>query len=105
MGVNTGETTMRKLSLRSLKNKSNGANQFDPDQELTEREAEEYARQRGFHLPVSRLQQSRVGRCTGPKFLKKDGWSVRYTPRFLNESINSRETRVVDPAEFVGELS
>ena len=105
MGANTGEAIMKKLPLRSLKNKSNGTSHFRPNQELTEHEAEEYALSRGFHLPVSRLQQSRVGRCTGPRFLKKDGWGVRYTQRFLDEYIDGRETRVVDPAEIIAEAS
>lgn len=105
MGANTGEAIMKKLPLRSLKNKSNGTNHFRPNQELTEHEAEEYARQRGFHLPVSRLQQSRVGRCTGPKFLKKDGWCVRYTPQFIDEYIDARRSYVVDPADLMAAAS
>lgn len=74
--------------------------------ELTEVEAAEYAlAQYGFHLPISRLQQSRIGRCHGPKFIKKDGWAVRYLPKHIDEYIAANRSRVVDPAELVAEAS
>lgn len=77
------------------------AHSLDPDRELTEREAEEYAFDaHDLHLPVSKLQRSRIGLCSGPKYLKIDGWGVRYTPRFIDEYVMSRRSHVVDPADL-----
>ena len=72
------------------------------DQELTVTAAEEYARDRhGFNLTAGRLQQSRVGRCAGPKYIKKEGCHIRYTPRFLDEYIEANKPRVIDPAKRI----
>ena len=72
------------------------------EDELTQAYAEY---KHGFHLPVRRLQQSRIGRCAGPKFRKVDGWHVEYTPRFIDEYIKSRQRRVVDPADLMAAAS
>ena len=76
------------------------------DQDLTETEAEEYARDRhGFNLTIGRLQQSRVGKCTGPKYIKKDGFHVRYTRRFIDEYVEENKPRVIDPGQRFAEVS
>ena len=76
------------------------------DQELTETEAVAYARDRhGFNLTAGRLQQSRVGRCAGPKYIKKEGFHIRYTPRFLDEYIEANKPRVIDPSERMAAVS
>lgn len=88
------------------RSKVNGANRLDPDEPLNEQQAQAYAEDKhGFHLPVSRLQQSRIGRCAGPKFRKVDGWHVEYTPRFIDEYIQARQRRVVDPADLMAAVS
>ena len=76
------------------------------DQELTETEAEEYARDRhGFNLTIGRLQQSHVGKCTGPKYIKKDGFHVRYTRSFIDEHVEANKPRVIDPSERMAAVS
>lgn len=102
MGATTGENVMAILPKRAKKKRQvTCSNDLDPDHELTELEAEEYSIKRGFHLSLSRLRMSRMNNppCNGPKFLKIDGWHVRYTPRFLDEYIDARQPRIVDPAE------
>ena len=75
---------------------------LDPDQEITERQASMYAEEVfGVQLPISRLQRSRIGLCPGPRFLKVDGWGVRYTPRLLDEYFQERQSCVVDPADLL----
>ena len=72
---------------------------LDPDQEMTDRQASVYAEQVfGVRLPTSRLQRSRIGLCPGPRYLKVDGWGVRYTPRLLDEYFQDRQSCVIDPA-------
>ena len=107
MGANTGENAMTKLPKRAKRrSKVNGTKRLDPDEPLNEQQAQAYAEDRhGFHLPVRRLQQSRIGRCTGPKFRKVDGWHVEYTPRFIDEYIQARLPRVVDPADRIAASS
>ncbi len=88
------------MTHRGKRDNRNGATKLDPQHELTEREAAEYAQGvHGFHMPVSKLQRSRIGLCSGPKYLKIDGWGVRYTPKFIDEYIDSRSSHVVDPAD------
>ena len=76
------------------------------DRQMTEAEAVEYARKRhGFTLPKSRLQQSRAGRCSGPKYIKKDGFHVCYTRRFIDEYVNANKPRIIDPTDRMAETS
>lgn len=90
------------MTHRGKRDSRNGATKLDAERELTEREAAEYADNvHGFHMPVSKLQRSRIGLCSGPKYLKIDGWGVRYTPRFIDEYIQSRRSHVVDPADRI----
>ena len=90
------------MTHRGKRDNRNGATKLDPQHELTEREAAEYAQGvHSFHMPVSKLQRSRIGLCSGPKYLKIDGWGVRYTPQFINEYIQSRRSHVVDPADRI----
>ena len=71
-----------------------------PDQEINEVQAEAYASKRhGFRLTVSRLRQSRAGKCAGPKYIKKDGFHIRYTPRFIDEYVEENKPRVIDPTD------
>lgn len=88
--------------------KANGKyNGLDPDQPLTELQAVEYARQRGFRrLTKNKLTQSRTEppRCPGPKFRRIDG-RIEYTPRFLEEYFEARKPQVIDPAERRREAS
>ena len=75
-------------------------------QELTETEAAAYAQARhGFKLTVGRLQQSRVGKCTGPKYIKKDGFHVRYTRCFIDEYVEANKPIVIDPADRMAVIS
>ena len=101
MGANNGRTEIMNLPLRSKKHLNTATLEcLDLDNLLTERDAEEYARnEHDFNLPVRRLQQSRVGRCAGPKYLVIDGWHVRYTRQFIDDYISKRQPRVVDPAD------
>lgn len=70
------------------------------DQELTETEAVEYALEtHDVDWTKSRLQQSRAGRCSGPKYIKKDGFHVRYTRRFIDEYVIANKPRIIDPAD------
>ena len=90
---------MTKLPKRRTANgKYNG---LEPDQSLTESQAVEYARARGFRLTRDKLAQSRMDppRCPGPKFRRIDGHWIEYTPRFLEEYFEARKPQVIDPAE------
>ncbi len=90
------------MTHRGKRDNRNGATRMDPENELTEREAAEYADSvHGFHMPVSKLQRSRIGLCSGPKYFKIDGWGVRYTPQFIDEYIQSRRSHVMDPADRI----
>lgn len=104
MGATTGENVMAILPKRVKKKRQvTCSNDLDPDHELTELEAEEYSIRRGCHLSLNRLRMSRMNNppCNGPKFLKIDGWHVRYTPRLLDEYIDARLPCVVDPADRI----
>ncbi len=92
---------MEKLPQRK---KSNG---FDPDEQLTEFEAVEYAESRGYRLPLGRLRMSRLTnpRSAGPRFLKVDGYHVRYTRQFIDEFIAACKPCVIDPAERMRKAS
>ena len=84
------------MTRRVKRDNRTGETKLDPKHELTEREAAEYAQSvHDFHIPISKLQRSRIGRCSGPKYLKIDGWGVRYTPQFIDEYIQSRRSHVV----------
>ena len=83
------ETNMTRQRLERMK----------ADQEINEVEAETYAlEQHGFRLTVSRLQQSRAGKCAGPKYIKMDGFHIRYTARFIDECVKANKPRVIDPS-------
>ena len=88
--------------MMTINNTKSRTKRLRRDQELTETEAEEYARDRqGFNLTAGRLQQSRVGRCAGPKYIKMDGFHIRYTPRFIDEYVKANKPRVIDPAKRI----
>ena len=92
--------------MMTINNTKSRTKRLRRDQELTETEAEEYAQARhGCNLTIGRLQQSHVGKCTGPKYIKKDGFHVRYTRRFIDEYVEANKPRVIDPSERMAAVS
>lgn len=73
---------------------------WDFDEYMTEHEAVEYSVDVGYPLTLSRLRASRMEwpTCVGPRF-EKVGRNVFYTPRYLDEFLDSIRPRVIDPAE------
>lgn len=96
---------------RKAKNrKTNGRfNGLDPDEQLTEKQAIEYAQKRGMSLSEARVRQSRMRkpRCYGPRYIKR-ARNVFYTPRFLEEffavaNVDTLRPKVIDPAKRMKE--
>lgn len=91
----------------SKRRKLNGKkhNALDPEAQLSEREASAYLKSHGVQRTVQRLRESRmrVPRCTGPKYVTRDGWHVHYTPRLLDQFIKQFEPQIIDPAERMKE--
>ena len=89
------------MNLKKRRKANGKCNGLDPDQPLTESEAVEYARHRGFRLTRDKLAQSRMNppRCPGPKFRRIDGRWIEYTVRFLEEYFEARKPQVIDPAK------
>ena len=89
---------MKKLPKRSKANaKYNG---LDPDEQLTPRQARDYAAKRGVHITLNALALLRRD-DRGPKYWKINGMWIRYTPRFLDPFIKAYRPRVVDPADHM----
>ena len=79
--------------------KTNG---FDPDEQLTPRQACAYAAERDVHLNTNILMLLRRD-GKGPQYLKINGRWIRYTRRYLDPFIKTRLPRVIRPARQMKE--
>ena len=68
-----------------------------PDQQLTDKQACEYAAARGVYISTNILKLLRRD-DKGPRYLRINGYYIRYTRRFLDPYIEARLPQVIVPA-------
>lgn len=90
---------MNKFAKRSTRSKTNGEyNGLAPHQQLTPRQACDYADECGVQINPNILSMYRRDGI-GPRYLVINGRWIRYTPKLLEPFLKAKKTREVDPAD------